>query len=126
MIEIKIDRDNKEILDEMYPMSILNLMGKYGRIIDEKDFPISAREFFEQKGMIMGILERTYEVPNQGMIKYTELLNLNQRYLAVINLEGFNEKEDFVWKMKSNLEKIATAQSLEEIKEFLPEDIFKK
>ena len=126
MIEITIKKDNKKIQDELFPIALENLIRSSGKFVDKKSVPCSTSEFFKYKGNLLGSVEEIYEVSNRGIIRYTAINNLLQKYLAIINLEGFNEKEDYVWNLKSKLEKIASAKSKEEIIEFLPEVFFKK
>ena len=117
-MEIGINK-KKEMDDEMYALCVEKIIGEKCIFKEETR---KTGSLVEMAQGVFNLTTRRYEVPNEGVITYQTPLILD-KYVAIINVEGFNESESEVYQeIKKNLEKVIGFDTGNEAgQEFFPE-----
>ena len=71
---------------------------------------------------MLGANGYSLQIRGGGVIKYLNLNNLLNKYIAHIEINGIDENSEKTKEIISQLEKISKAKSIDEIKEFLPKN----
>jgi hypothetical protein len=119
MKEIQINFEKKCIKDELFAIVVEKFLLNNGELIRGLYEPATECEFIQSQGNILGARGYILQIKGGGIIEYLEAITPTQRYIANIKINDIEENQEKTQKIISQLEKIAKAKSVEDVKEFL-------
>jgi hypothetical protein len=112
----------KDLKNELFGIAVENFLFSNCQILEQLQITASAQEFFKYQGNVLGANGYSLQIRGGGVIKYLNLNNLLNKYIAHIEINGIDENSEKTKEIISQLEKISKAKSIDEIKEFLPKN----
>lgn len=120
--EININFEKGEdIKNELFAVAVENFLFDNCKVLEYLEESATGNEFFKSKGNFLGANGYLMQIKGGGVIRYLEAINLLNLYTAHIEIDGIEENKEKTNNIISQLEKIAKAKSLSDVKEFLPE-----